>query len=940
MRKPARLAIVAALVVLAFVLPNLVELVTDWWWFGELGQQATYATILSTQTALGAIAFVLSLAWLTLNLRMAARTLPVESQVVSTPEGMTVALPARREVQSLGTVVAAGAAVLGALFAASGWQDVLGWQQGEAFGTADPILGFDVSFYVFTLPVLDLARSFAVAQVGVAAAGVGALYLLGGQLSLTPFGIRLGTRARRHLGLLAAAFLVLLAMGAWLDRPHALLTVDGIIRGAGYTDVHARLPFALAEMAAALVGAACAVAYAFTERTALAAAAIGIYAVVALAGQVYAGAIQRFVVSPNEQVREAPFIQHNIDATRRAFALDTIQQRPLTGDAELTRADIDKNRQTLDNVRLWDHQPLLETFGQIQEIRTYYDFTAVDNDRYVIDGQLRQVMLSARELNPAALPNRTWVNERLTFTHGHGLTLGPVNQVTAEGLPVLFIRDLPPVSNVNLPVTEPSLYFGELSNEYAIVKTKTREFHYPKGDDNVFTTYAGSGGIVLDSIWKKLAFAARFRNYQLLLSDDITPESRMIFDRQIKHRAQKIAPFLTFDDDPYLVVHEGRLFWMLDAYTVTSRYPYATEGAPGVSYIRNAVKVVVDAYHGSTTFYLAEPNDPIIRAYAKAFPGLMQPLASMPAGLRQHVRYPEGIFGMQSSVYSTYHMTSAAVFYNKEDQWEVPTIDASGQAVRMTPYYTIMRLPGEQTGEFIQMLPFTPRRRDNLASWLVARSDGEHYGQLMAFEFPKQKLVFGPRQVVARISQDQVISPQITLWNQQGSEVIQGTLMVIPIEESLLYVRPLYLRAQQGRIPELTRVIVAYQNSIVMERTLDAALARLFSPEAIRARRAQPQDAAMVNAEATAPVTGTPAPTPAGAAGVAPVAPLTPGSAATPAAPLPAAVATLPPAQLAAEAQATYQRAIEAQRAGDWAKYGAEITRLGQLLELIAKARP
>ena len=939
MRKPARLILVAALAVLAFVLPNLVELVTDWWWFGELGQQATYATILTTQTALGVIAFALSLAWLTLNLRIAARTLPVESQVVSTPEGMTVALPARREVQSLGSIVAAGAAVLGALFAASGWQDVLGWQQAEAFGTTDPILGFDVAFYVFTLPVLDLARSFAVAQVGVAAAGVGALYLLGGQLSLTPFGIRLGSRARRHLALLAAAFLVLLAAGAWLDRPHTLLTVDGIIRGAGYTDVHARLPFALAEMAAALLGAACAVAYAFTERTAAAAAAVGIYAVVALVGQVYAGAIQRFVVSPNEQVREAPYIQHNIDATRRAFALDTIQQRQLTGDAELTRADIDKNRQTLDNVRLWDHQPLLETFGQIQEIRTYYDFTAVDNDRYVIDGQLRQVMLSARELNPAALPNRTWINERLTFTHGHGLTLGPVNQVTAEGLPVLFIRDLPPVSNVNLPVTEPSLYFGELSNEYAIVKTKTREFHYPKGDDNVFTSYAGTGGIVLDSLWKKLAFAARFRNYQLLLSDDITLESRMIFDRQIKRRAQKIAPFLTFDDDPYLIVHEGRLFWMLDAYTVTSRYPYATEGAPGVSYIRNAVKVVVDAYHGATTFYLAEPNDPIIRAYAKAFPGLMQPLANMPAGLRSHVRYPEGIFGMQSSVYSTYHMTSAAVFYNKEDQWEVPTIDASGQAVRMTPYYTIMRLPGENTAEFIQMLPFTPRRRDNLASWLVARSDGDHYGQLMAFEFPKQKLVFGPRQVVARISQDQVISPQITLWNQQGSEVIQGTLMVIPIEESLLYVRPLYLRAQQGRIPELTRVIVAYQNSIVMERTLDAGLARLFSPEAIRARRAQPQDAAMVSADATAPITGTPPATPAGTEGIAPAAP---GSASpTPTAgPLPVAVATLPPAQLAAEAQATYQRAIEAQRGGDWAKYGAEITRLGQLLELIARARP
>ncbi len=656
----------------------------------------------------------------------------------------------------------------------------------------------------------------------------------------------------------------------------------------------------------------------------------------AITGQLYSGAIQRFVVTPNEQVRESPFIQYNIDATRRAFALDKIQQRPLSGDAELTAADIEQNRDTLDNVRLWDHQPLLETFGQIQEIRTYYDFTAVDNDRYMIDGKLRQVMLSARELNPAALPNRTWVNERLTFTHGHGLTLGPVNQVTSEGLPVLFIRDLPPVSTVDLPVTEPSLYFGELSNEYAIVRTRAREFHYPKGDDNVFTTYEGRGGIALDSLWKKLMFAVRFRDYQLLLSDDITPESRLIFDRQIKRRAEKIAPFLTFDTDPYLVVHEGRLVWMLDAYTVSSGYPYATEGAPGVSYIRNAVKVVVDAYQGTTTFYLAEPNDPLIRAYARAFPSLMQPLDAMPAGLRAHVRYPEGIFGLQASVYSTYHMTNAAIFYNKEDQWEVPAIDSGGQAVRMAPYYTIMKLPGESRAEFIQMLPFTPRRRDNLASWLVARSDGAAYGQLVAFEFPKQKLVFGPRQVVARINQDQVISPQITLWSQQGSEVIQGTLMVIPIEESLLYVRPLYLRAQQGRIPELTRVVVAYQNSIAMDRSLDAALARLFSPEAVRARRAQPKDAPFTAADEPA-MPGAPA-VDSAAGGRLPDA-SAPGGVTAPAPAVPGALAALSPAQLAAEAQTTYQRAIDAQRAGDWASYGAEITRLGQILEMLARTR-
>jgi uncharacterized membrane protein (UPF0182 family) len=934
MRPTLRVAVIVALVLVAFVLPNGVEFLTDWWWFGELGLQSAFRTMIAAQATLGAMAFVLSLAWLTTNIRLAARTLPLHSTTVSTPEGLTLALPARREAQWLGTIVAAAVSLLAALFAASSWREFLAWREQEPFGVVDPILGYDVAFYVFTLPMIELARSFTLAQIGLAAAGAATLYLLGGQLAMTPFGVRLASRARRHLGLLGAALLITMAVGAWLDRPRTLLTPSSIIRGAAYTDVHARLPFALAETAAALVGAGLAVAYALGSRPATAIAAVAVYVVTAVAGRVYAEGIQRFVVTPNEQVREAPYIQHNIDATRRAFALDTIVPRPLTGDAELTRTEIDANRATLDNVRLWDHQPLLETFGQIQEIRTYYDFTAVDNDRYTIDGQLRQVMLSARELNPAALPNRTWINERLTFTHGHGLTLGPVNQVTAEGLPVLFVRDLPPVSTVNLPVTEPSLYYGELSNEYAIVRTRAREFHYPKGEDNVFSTYEGRGGIALDSFTKKLAFAIRFRNYQLLLSDDITPESRLIFDRQIKLRAEKIAPFLTFDADPYVVVHDGRLFWMLDAYTITGRYPYAIEGAPGVSYIRNAVKVVVDAYHGTTDFYVAEAGDPIIRAYAKAFSSLFKPIDEMPTGLRAHVRYPEGIFGLQASVYSTYHMTSAAVFYNREDQWEVPTLDTAGQAVRMSPYYTIMKLPGETAAEFIQMLPFTPRRRDNLASWLVARSDGAHYGQLLSFEFPKQKVVFGPRQVVARINQDQVIAPQITLWNQQGSEVIQGTLMVIPIEESLLYVRPLYLRAQQGRIPELTRVIVAYQNSIVMERTLDAALARLFSPEAVRTRRLQAKDSAVPSETAApAPVAsatslpGTPTP------GAGTAAAGSPGSA-----PLPEAVTSLPPARLAAEAQATYQRAIDAQRAGDWARYGTEITRLGQILELLARS--
>jgi uncharacterized membrane protein (UPF0182 family) len=669
------------------------------------------------------------------------------------------------------------------------------------------------------------------------------------------------------------------------------------------------MPAALLLMGAAIVAAGLVAASASGRSTRLLIAGAALYAVALLGGEGYATMLQRFAVTPNEQVRETPYIEYNIAATREAFALDQIEERELPGEGTLTRADLEANRGTLDNVRLWDHQPLLDTFGQIQEIRTYYDFVSVDNDRYTINGKNRQVMLSVRELNPAALPNRTWINERLVFTHGHGLTLGPVNEVTNEGLPVLFVRDLPPVTSADIQITEPSIYYGELAGDYVIVRSKAQEFHYPKGEDNVYTTYNGTGGVPIGSLWSKLLFAARFRSYQILLSDDITAESRLMFDRQIRRRVSKIAPFLVFDEDPYPVVNDGRIFWIQDAYTVTDRYPYST-AAGGVNYIRNSVKVVIDAYHGSVAFYASEPNDPIAQTLAKIFPTLFKPLSDMPAGLRSHVRYPEGIFQIQSSVYATYHMTNPAVFYNKEDQWEAPAVDSSGETRRMEPYYAMMKLPGESEAEFIQMLPFTPRRRDNLASWMVARSDGEHYGKLQVFQFPKQTLVFGPQQVVARINQDQVISPQIALWNQRGSEVIQGTLMVIPIEQSLIYVRPLYLRAQAGRIPELTRVIVAYQNRIVMERTLDEAIARLFG-ESDRAARP-----------------GTPAASPAPGAPPGPAPPA--GTAAT---------ATAEWERMAAEASQTYQRALEAQKAGDWAKYGEEIKRLGELLERMKQQR-
>ncbi len=906
-----RSLLVLAFVAFFFIVPSSTSFLTDWLWFGEVGYRSVFLTSIYAEWGIGAAVFLIALVWLVGNLRYALTTATGTPASFTTREGFTIVLPTRDQIRPLAMAAAAVGAFLLALYASSQWLTVLAWWRQTPFTTADPLLGRNASFYVFTLPLLDAVRGLALGLVVLAAIGAGAVYTFAGEFALTPFGVRVGPAVKRHGAVLAACGFLVLALGSWLDQSRELISTSGIIQGASYADVHARMPAALIIAGAAIVSAVLSIVYAFGAVRWALAAAIGLYALAMVGGAVYANLVQRFVVSPNEQVRETPFIAYNIAATRQGFALDRLEERELTGDAVLTRADVDRNRETLENVRLWDHQPLLETFGQIQEIRTYYDFISVDNDRYAIGGRMRQVMLSARELNPAALPNRTWVNERLVFTHGHGLTLGPVNQVTGEGLPVLFIRDLPPVSTVDIQITQPSIYFGELSNEYVIARTRAQEFHYPKGDDNVYTVYDGRGGIPLNSALKKLLFALHFRAYQILLSDDITPESRLLFDRQIRTRVTKIAPFLTYDSDPYPVVDDGRIFWIQDAYTTSDAFPYSTAAAGNVNYIRNSVKVVIDAYQGTVTFYLAEPTDPIVQTLTRIFPGLLRPLSEMPEGLRRHIRYPEGIFQLQASVYQTYHMTNPAVFYNKEDQWEVPAIDRGAENARMEPYYTIMKLPGESRAEFIQMLPFTPRRRDNLASWLVARSDSEHYGQLLVFEFPKQKLIFGPRQVVARINQDQVISPQITLWNQQGSEVIQGTLMVIPIEESLLYVRPLYLRAQTGRIPELTRVIVAYQNQIVMERTLEAGLARLFGG----AGAAPATETAVENQAANR--AGAPE---------RPTAPATPSAPSAPNAP-----------ELIAEAQATYDRAIAAQRAGDWAKYGEEIKRLGELLARMRK---
>ena len=896
------------LFVIVVLVPAMVTFYTDWLWFAETGYQEVFLRRLTAQGTLAATAMAVALGVLLFNLRVAMRAIKPRMLVLTTREGPFSIAIDRRRVQPLATAAAAVLAVIVGLFASSQWQAWLLFRHAQPFGEVDPILGRDVGFYVLQLPFLDALQAYLFGLVVLAAITAGAVYVMAGAIGVDPArGLHIARPVQRHAAALAAALFLVLAFGAYLDVPRLLTTASGIIHGAANVDVAVRIPALRVLMVAALAGAALAL-----YQTAAASwwplvSAAALYFMVSMAGTAGAAVMQRFVIAPNEQARETPYIEHNIRATRKAFALDNVEEREVSGDALLTRAEIDANAGTLGNVPLWDHEPLLQTFAQIQEIRTYYDFVSVHNDRYMIDGQYRQIMLSARELNSDSLPNRNWINERLTFTHGYGVTLGPVNQVTPEGLPVLFIKDLPPQSSVDLTIDEPSIYYGQQSNDHVFVGTRANEFHYPRGEDNVYAPYEGDGGVVMTGLFRRLLFSIRFRSMRLLLSDDITNESRVLFHRRVSERVAKIVPFLQYDPDQYLLISSGRLFWLQDAYTTSARYPYSTRAVNGINYIRNSVKATVDAYHGTVAFYLIDDADPIALTLQRIFPTLFRQLPEMPEDMRTRLRYPQGIFGLQTAMYATYHMTNPAVFYNKEDLWEIPTIGTQTQPQLMQPYYTMMRLPGEQATEFIQMLPFTPSRKDNLASWMVARSDGEHYGRMLVFQFPKQKVVYGPRQIVARINQDQVIAPQITLWNQQGSEVLQGTLLVIPIEESLIYIRPLYLRSAGGRIPELKRVIVAHQNQIVMEETLDRALDRLFPPDGGE----RPIPAAV------------PVDDPAGANAQ-------PGG--DPGDPLAAQAGSDPGDPLAARAREHYERAIQAQRNGNWAVYGEEIRQLGEIL--------
>lgn len=906
--KVRRVLLIAVSVVVAFLilLGMVAGFFSNIWWFESLGLGSVFWKTFESEYLLWAAGFIVFglLQWVNIRICLTSKV-----PVVMRAEGM-VDPKLERFLEVVGRYLRGLAYAVSVLFAfimagtlSDHWMELLVYFQGESFGMLDPVFSNDVGFYVFSLPFILAIKNWLLAAVILMLLSAAALYFVRQGAAFVTGRFSISDFARRHLAVLVAALTLIIAIGYWLGRYDVLYSVrsSGFF-GAGFTDVYAQIPAAWIVSVAALLAGGIVIKGLLAKKMKTAVrGVIGFIVVAILAQGVYPSLVQKFVVNPNEQIKELPFIENNILFTRNAFDLNRIEEKNIHPKNNLMSTDLRADSATIRNIMLWDYRPLASTLDQLQVIRLYYHFADVDIDRYRLpDGSYRQVMLSARELDHEKLPQnaRTWVNLKLVYTHGYGLGMSPVNVVTDEGLPEFFVKDIPPVSDIGLEIQRPEIYFGEETNSNAFVNGNIDEFDYPLGDVNKMTRYQEIAGVPVGGFFKRLLFAMHFADLNLLISGYVSPDSRILYTRNISERMHAIAPYLKYDEDPYLVIANGRLYWICDAYTTTSVFPYSRPVA-GFNYIRNSVKVVIDAYNGSTNFYTIQPErDPIIRAYQRIFPDLFHPQSGIPAYLREHLRYPQDLFDIQSEIYGTYHMEDPQVFYNKEDLWNVANEKLQDEVVQMESYFAIMRLPGEKEEEFIQMIPYTPNRRDNMIAWLCARSDGANYGKMLVYKFPKQDLTYGPMQVSARIDQAPEISQQLTLWNQQGSRVTKGNLLVIPIKEDVLYVQPIYLQATSGKLPELKRIIVSYGNQIAMEATLDLAIMRVFGSAAA----------------APVPVAGKPAiqPKPEKDAGTV--------------------------AQLAREAMSHYNQARQYLKDGNWTKYGEELDMMKKNLERLVQA--
>ncbi len=851
--------ITVLIIAVLIVVPMLFGIYGDFLWFITLGYESVFLTILFTGIGLFVLFFLAFFLLSFLNLKIANR--------LSRRKGKKSTGKVREMNKVITILIIIFSFVIG--FAFTNWEVVLKFLNSSPFQVVDPVFGLDVGFYAFELPFYSFILNFFFALII-----LNIFFTLISHLSLIKktkmeteeegegpepevewiWGGRrrkhrhahsyffnwsgFKERITPHLSILLA--LLFFVLSAWLHLVQfgLLFSESGTVYGAGYTDLNVTLPLLnILSVISVLIGILFLVNIRFRKWRVIRDGILA-FVIVGFLGLIATGAVQALVVAPDEFNLENTYIERNIEGTLAAYGLDSIQETIFPVSYNLTAQDILNNNETISNIRLWDWRPLKHTYTQLQLFRTYYDFGGVDIDRYNINGQYKQVMVSAREMNTGNLPStaKTWVNEHLVYTHGYGVVMNPVDRVSKEGLPVFYVKDIPPSSDFSsLSLERPEIYYGEESHAYVVTNTETEELDYPYGEQNVYTSYEGTGGVVLSDVLRRLVYAMKFGSIELMLSGSLTPQSRILMYRDVRGRIEKPVPFLAYDPDPYIVVSEGKLYWVIDAYTVTDGYPYSEPIMAGYlrrapfNYIRNSVKVVMDAYNGNVDYYVIDPDDPVIKTYQKIFPDLFKDFSRMPADLKNHIRYPEGLFSIQATLYSYYHMKDPMVFYNKEDVWVVPDEIYIGTRQQMIPYYVIMKLPGEEKEEFILMLPFTPKGKDNMIGWMAASSDFPTYGNLTVFQFSKQELTYGPMQVEARIDQDADISQLMTLWSQAGSQVIRGNTLVIPIEDSILYIEPLYLEAtERGTLPQLKRVIAVYGDKLTMKETLQEALDDIF----------------------------------------------------------------------------------------------------------------
>ncbi|RLG19210.1 UPF0182 family protein, partial [Candidatus Micrarchaeota archaeon] len=818
-------------------LPKILDLYGDYLWFLSLGFEDVFLKILFTKLLITSIGTALVFFPAFLSFKKAVRNV---DKIFGT-ESSSWIFP----------YLILGISLIVAYGFASFWETPLMYLNQVPFGLQDPVFGNDISFYVFSVPFYKYILIMFFSSLVVTSLFTGFVYFFSYSQIGEEVSERVMKKLRRvsveHFTIVGSMFLLLLGSWIYLSRFDLLFSVSGAAFGAGYTDVTVKLPY-LTLLSIILMVSGITLLFRKWDEKYLKYLPVLILGIVVLGG-IATSVTQSLIVKPDEFNKERPFIERSIDYTIRAYGLDRMMEKQHPGNYNLTMEDIKENSATIDNIRLWDWRPLLKTYNQLQIFRTYYQFSDVDIDRYHINGVYKQVMLSPREMDTDKLParSRTWVNKHLVYTHGYGLVMSPARDVTEEGLPELYIKDIPPVSiSDDLKVEEPRIYYGEQTDEYVIVRSGTKELDYPSGEKNVYTTYEGKGGVELSSPFRRLIYALKFGAVQILVSDSVKPESRILFNRNIRERVRTVAPFLMYDNDPYMVLSDGKLYWIYDAYTTTDLYPYSEPvrvNGRTLNYIRNSVKIIMDAYNGNMRFYVYDDSDPVLNTWRRIFPSLFLSRDEMPESLRSHVRYPEDMFLVQAHIYSVYHMKDPRVFYNKEDVWVIPDEIYRGGRQKMEPYYIIMQIPNGEKEEFIELVPFVPKGKQNMIGWMAARPDEPNYGELVTFLFPKQKLVYGPLQVEARIDQDPEISERITLWSQIGSEVIRGNLFVIPIEDSILYVEPLFLQASQdGSLPEMKRVIVVFGNRVAMKPTFEEALKAVFSGETREETGAPPQE--------------------------------------------------------------------------------------------------